>query len=478
MARGIVRNFFYNTASQIISVLTPLITVPYLSRILGAEGIGLVSFSQSVVAYFVLIANLGINLYAQRQIAFNAGDKKKRSITFFNIKIFTFTTTVLSLLAYFVLLNVASIEPRIIYVIFAMNIVSVFLDVTWFFQGIEDFSKTFIANALVKVLDVAYIFAFVRTSQDVYVYAFGIGLFPLISHAALWLFLHKHIEIQSVRELNPFKDIKPIILLFLPVLAIQVYVVLDKTMLGMLTDGTLENGYYEQAQKLTRVILVLITSLGTVMMPRIARLFAGKQTEEIRKNVYLSISFVLMIGSPISFGLISISDSFVPWFFGAGFEPVAGLLKLSAILIVCIAISNVIGMQYLVPTMQQNKLTFSVGCGAFVNFFLNLCLIPTYAALGAMIASVFAEVTVTAVQLYVVRKEFSVGHILTITKNYFIAASLMLLALFAEDVFLGRSIYSTVVMIVSGGVVYTASLLLLKDSLFHEYLSRMRKFLP
>lgn len=466
MTGSIKKNYIYNTANQLLAVLTPLITVPYLSRALGAEGIGFVSFSQSVVAYFVLFASLGINLYATRAIAGKGADIYARSALFFSVKIFTLSTTVISLSVYAVFALHCSPDYRLIYFILGLNIVAVFLDVSWFFQGIEDFSKIFFSGILIKVLDIAYIFVFVHQKSDVFVYAFGIALIALLGQAVLWPFLYRHIVIPERGDIHPFSNVRAIVLLFLPVLAIQVYVVLDKTMLGLLIEGTVENGYYEQAQKIAKVALVLVTSLAAVMMPRIVKLFVQGNKKELTQSMYRSFNFVLALGFPICFGLMGVSDNFVPWFLGTEFLPVALLLKLTALLIIAIAISNVIGIQYLIPTMRQNQLTISVVCGAVVNFSLNLVLIPFFASVGAVIASVIAEAAVTGVQAYFVREEFSFRAIAWSSRNYLIGSVLMLSLLMLENAFLAPSIVATFSMIISGGCCYVAYLFAVRDELF------------
>ena len=301
------------------------------------------------------------------------------------------------------------------------------------------------------------------------------SLSPVISAVFLLPFLHHYIDKIEVKEVQPFYDFKNIVGLFIPTIAISVYAVLDKTMLGMFTTTKIENGYYEQATKLSKTALTVVTSLGTVMIPRISYYFEKKQTKLINEYMLKSYQFALLLGFPICFGLIGVSNNLVPWFYGAGFDKVAVLLKVSGFLVIAIGLSNITGLQYLVPTKQQNKLTKSVCVGAIVNIILNTILIPKWYSVGAAVASVIAEFSVTFVQFTYVKNQFDLKQIAKIVPRYFIASMVMMLVLRVEDIVLQSGIFNTILMVVSGAITYFVILFILKDKFVFEALNIIKK---
>ena len=251
--------------------------------------------------------------------------------------------------------------------------------------------------------------------------------------------------------------------MFLPTIAIQIYSILDKTMIGVITQSSFENGYYEQALKISKMVLTIVTSLGTVMIPRIGFHFESSDTKEVQRLMYRGYRFVWMMGIPLCLGLIMVSDNFVPWFFGDGYEKVADLLKVLSLLILAIGINNVTGMQYLIPTKRQNTFTLTVVIGATVNLILNSFLIHAFASVGAAIATVAAESTIAVVQLIIVRKELSPYRVLKEGAHYYIAGGAMCLVLWLVGRDMPAMIWNTVLLVLLGGTTYGAVVLLERD---------------
>lgn len=450
--------------------MTPLITAPYISRVLGADGVGTVSYVESIASYFTLFAAMGITTYGQREISYVQNSPEKRSVIFWSTKLLSLCTTAIAMAAY--LLFASQQQQRVIYYIFTLNILNVALDTTWFFYGMEEFGKIVLRNSVVKVLNLAYIFLAIRTEADLPQYAFGHTAFAFAATASLWLSLPKYVQRVPVKQLHPLRDLKVVLALFVPTIAVQVYTVLDKTMIGVITQSAFENGYYEQAMKISKMVLAVITALGTVITPRIGYYFERKDTEQIQNLTYKSYRFAWFLGIPLCLGLILVAENFVPWFFGPGYEPVAGLLQVLALLIVVIGISGVTGAQYLVPTKREKLLSASVILGACTNFLLNMFMIRIWGATGAAIASVIAETVVTVSQLYFVRKELTVTRILKEGIPYYIAGGVMGFWLLIVRRWMPASIIGTAVLVVTGAAVYFGMLLVLKDEFF---LSNMGK---
>ena len=472
--KSIKKNYIYNLVYQILVLLAPLVTTPYVSRVLGAEPIGEYSYAYSIVYYFMLVAILGTSTYAEREISFCRDDRLKRSCRFWDLFFLRNITSLFSIAIYGIVVGVC-FDNKMMAIIVSLNIISVGLDTVWLFQGMEEFGRITLRDTCIKILTIGSIFLFVKKQEDIYLYALIMSLSPVLSALSLIPFLHQYVEKIDFKKVKPFYDFKSIVSLFVPTIAISVYAMLDKTMLGIFTTTKVENGYYEQATKLSKTALTVVTSLGTVMIPRISYYFEKRQQQLIEKYMLKSYQFALLLGFPICFGMIGISDNLVPWFYGSGFEKVAMLLKVSGFLVIAIGLSNITGLQYLVPTKQQSKLTKSVCVGAVVNVILNAILIPKLYSVGAAIASVIAEFSVTLVQFMYVRKQINLRKVIKFGFKYFGASIIMLLVLQIENLVLYPGILATLVMVASGVMIYFIVLLAVKDSLVFEVIGIIKK---
>ena len=424
------------------------------------------------MTYFILFATMGITTYGQREISYVQDDRQQRSIVFWNTKILGACSAFVALIVYVVFAFMQ--EDTLVYLALSLNIVAVLVDVTWFFQGMEEFGRIVARNSLFKCLHIAYIFCFIRNRNDLPLYVLGLGLFTMLSNLSLWMFLPRYITKIPKEKLHPFRNLKVVWSLFVPTIAIQIYTVLDKTMIGLITEDSFENGYYEQAIKLSKMLLAVVTALGTVMVPRIGYYFGQKNITEIKRLMYRGYRFVWFLGIPMCFGLIAVAGNFVPWFFGPGYEVVIPLLGILAFLILAIGINNVTGIQYLIPTKRQNLFTLTVLIGAGINFFLNLVLIPFFQSRGAAVASVTAETVIAIVQLIFVRKEFSPLQVRREGTHYFFAGVIMLLALWPLGKILDPSVIHSLFMVVCGVAVYFLMLFMQRDEFF---LSNIKKVL-
>lgn len=460
--KSIKKNYIFSVAYQILTLITPLVTAPYLSRVLQPDGVGKVSFIESIVSYFSLVAIMGISTYGQREISYVQDDIKKRSEVFWNTKVLGFCISGMTILAY-LLFALFQKDNTSIYLILTLNLVANFFDITWFFQGMEDFIKTVTRNTIFKIIQIIYIFLFVNSKDDILLYVLGLGLFATLGNISLWAYLPKYIKKVPLSKLCPFKDFKVVWSLFIPTVAIQIYTVLDKTMIGLITESSYENGYYEQALKISKMLLALVTALGTVMVPRIGYLFEKGSKEDIQRYMYRGYRFVWFLGIPMCFGIIMSASNFVPWFFGTGYDKVVPLLRILSFLILAIGINMVTGNQYLIPTKKQNTYSVTVIIGALVNFCLNMILIYYFKSIGAAIASVTAESVIAIIQLIIVRKEISPKKVLEEGIHYFIAGIIMVFVLIPITTLLAPSIFHSIAIALSGALVYLLVLLIEKD---------------
>lgn len=473
---SIKKNYIYNVLYEVMTVITPLITVSYLARVLGADNIGVFSFTQANVSYFELFAIMGITIYGRREISFYQDDIVERSKAFWNIKITSMAISVTVLIVY---IAFAAYMNSVLYWIFTMSIMAAVVDVTWFFQGMEEFGRIVLRNVILKVLTIICIFCFVKTRDDFLLYAFiHVGL-ALLSEVVLVPQLRKFICRVPLKDLKPFRNLKPIIILFVPTIAVHIYYRIDKSMIGWITKDSFQNGFYEQATSIVRTIIPVVTAMGTVLLPRISFCHKKKDTEGVRDYVYRNVRFLWFLAVPAAFGVAAAADNVVPWFFGPGYEPVIPLLKILSIMLVVHGWTDLLGYNYLIPTEQEKKYSVTVIAGALINVMLNWFLIARWKAVGAAIASVLSEFITLLIQMYLVRNALSIRKMLSLGLNYVVAGLVMYVAVRFEAGFLEPSIVNTLIMVVSGIVLYALMLLILRDSLFmesfHSVVSRIRR---
>lgn len=462
--KTVLRNYMYNMTFMVLKLFIPLVTTPYISRILLADGVGTVSYTESVASYFVLFSAVGIEIYGRREISYVNDSLEQRSLTFWNIKIFEVCTS-LFMLFWYVVFSVYT--NSVIALVFGINIVAVAFDVSWFFQGMEEFREIAIKNIIFKLINMLYIFAFVKTKDDILVYAIGMTLFPLLCNISFWFGLFKYIKFVPIKELHPFARAKDIFVLFIPTIAIQIYSVLDKTMIGLITSSNYENGCYEQSTKIIMVALSVITALSAVLVPKIGYYYKKNQMDTVMSYVYKGYSFILMVGLPICLGIALVSNRFVPIFYGDGYEANVYLLKILSFLIISIGVSNITSHVFLIPTGKEKIFTKTVIYGACINFICNLFLIKLLNSYGAALASVISETFITLSQLYFLRERIKVNKIINNTKKYIWGSMIMGGFIWLEDIFLPDSgILPLIIIICSGCLVYVISLIVLKDRFF------------
>ena len=463
--KSIKRNYVYNVVYQVLAIIVPIITMPYVSRVLNAEGIGLYSYGSSIASYFVLAATLGTTVFGQRAISYVQGDIEARSRAFWELFIFRLISTAIALAAYAAVFFAFLKDNGTMYLILALNVVNVATDISWFFQGIEEFGKIVIRNVVFRILNLAAIFIFIKTASDLYKYVLIVVGFTTASNLSLWFMMKGNV--CRVKGIKPFRDVKEILQFFIPTVATQIYTVLDKSMIGWFTGSDAENGYYEQAERIVKTTLTVVTALGTVMIPRVSKYFKEGKTDLMREYLYKSYRFTFLLAVPIAFGLLSTASTLVPVFLGDGYEPCVLLIQVFSALVILIGLSNANNLQLFVPTGRQNLLTVTVTVGAVVNAVLNVILIPRLAATGACVASVIAEGVVTLLGfVFIIKaKDLAVGKIFLSSWKYWVAGAAMCAAVYAVKSVMPIAVWALAALIVFGAVAYFLILLILRDEL-------------
>lgn len=464
----VAKNYLYTAAYQLLNIIAPLITMPYLARVLGRNGVGVASWTNSFVTYFLLIASLGIITYGSREIAYVKDNKQARQQKFWEIQIIHTIAGIFSLALYFLFLKYGvqlngNIEDNQFYLILqTWVIISGILDISWYFMGMEDFKKTVLRNALVKIAMTVLIFVLVKTPNDIGNYILLLGLSQVFGNLSMWFYLFKKISLPNWQQLDLKEHVKPIFMMFLPTIATQVYLQLNKTMLPFFTNSTDSAGFYDNADRIIKVSLALVTSVGTVMLPRMSAQFAKGQFDKMKQNITQSMDFVSVLSVPMAFGMAAIAPTAMIWFLGEQFKVVGQVIVLLSPIIIFIGWSTVIGTQYLVPTKRLNEFTLSVTIGALANVLLNFWLIYVAGVNGAAVATTISEFLVIGYQLYVTRKDMNVWHHFSEMWRYIIAGLGMYMLVTMISQYLEINIKSTSIELVLGVFMYVLILIILR----------------
>ncbi len=478
---SVKKNFFMSTAYQVLCIITPFITAPYLARVLGAEKIGISSYTGSIISVFNLFAVLGTTSYGVREIARVRDNAFERSKLFWEIELLSVTTSLTVLAAWIFFIFHSNSDYRIFYVILSLDILSSLMNITWFYAGMEEFKYTVIRNTFVKLTGIILIFAFVKRPEHLWIYIFINALCGFSGSASLWLTLKPFLVRVKFSELKVFRHFKGTLIYFIPAIATSVYSVLDKTLIGVITREESQNGFYEQANKIINLVgIFTYESLNSVMTSRSSYLFAHEKYDEIKEKISITIDYVMLIGFAAAFGLIGVAENFVPVFFGPGYEEVVVLMKAFAFLPLIIGIDRTLDSQYYTPAGKRLQSSFFLIIGSVVNVILNIILIPRYKALGAVIATVLCHIVSSSLYLIFCRGFLRLSQLVKVSYKKVIAAVIMFFYLLLVDRFVEGNALCLTIQVIGGAAIYFALLLLMKDKFLKEWLlpKVIAKFFP
>lgn len=389
------KNFIYNLIYQVFAFIIPLVTTPYVSRVLGAENVGIYSYTYSIVYYFMLAIMLGINNYGAREIAKLQNDKEKRSYKFWSIYGLQLINSIIMIIIFLIFAYFAKYQYKNILMIQFIYIISAMLDINWFYFGMEKFKITISRNIIIKLLSLICIFLFVKNNDDLPIYTIILSGSVLFSQIYLWLHLKKDVIFVKVKMKDILYNLKPCLILFVPVIAYSIYRVMDKTMIGYFSN-VVQLGNYESAEKIINIPISIITALGTVMMPHMSKLKDDQILQQIRDTYKLCFFMIY----PIIIGLLVVSKNFCNIFFGDGYELTPNIINLLLVTVFFSCITNITRNNFLIPKSRDKIYVNSAIYGAIINFFLNFIFIRKYGAYGACIGTIAAEVTVMIYQIY------------------------------------------------------------------------------
>ena len=392
----VLKNYAYNLSYQLLLIILPIITTPYVTRVFSSNDLGTYSFFNSIVTYFVLLATLGVANYGTKEISGNRTIIRKN---FWGIYTLQLGATILSLTLYILLCLTFSLMQNPVAYILGLSLLSKGLDISWLFQGLEDFRKITVRNISVKLVGVISIFLFIKSASDLYLYVFLLTIFELLGQLSMWLPAKEFIGKPHFDLLYAKRHLKPVILLFLPQIAISLYVSLDSTMLGVLASAR-DVGIYDQALRLVNILLTLVTSLGSVMLPRVSNLLSSGDHKAVNKMHEMSFLIYNLVIFPIIAGMLIVNDDFVNFFLGQDFQEVRHAIAIMIFRMFFIGWTNIMGIQILIPHNKNKEFMLSTTIPAIVSVGLNLLLLPKLGYIGAAIVSVLTETLVWGIQFF------------------------------------------------------------------------------
>ncbi|MGY3777183.1 oligosaccharide flippase family protein [Isobaculum melis] len=474
----IIKNYLYNVSYQLMAMLLPLVTTPYVVRVLGAAGSGQYEYSVSINQYFSLFALLGVLLYGNREIA-RSTKLKDRTERFTEIYIFQFLTALTSLIVYLLFVTFFVKENQMLFYILSLNIVANMVDISWFFMGLELFKKTVSRNMMTKIIGTICIFVFVKEKSDLGLYAFILAASMLLGQLVMWTQVAQELDWQNmksivaktIKEKRFLRHISGLLVLFIPQLAIQIFTSVDKIILGQVSTNA-EVGFYSNANKIARMLMTIATSLGLVMLPRMSKEIALGNTEKVDWYLAKSMSFMTFVSIPLMFGIAGISRTFVPIFFGQEFMKVVILLPIMSIIIFTISANNVMGTQYMIPMGKNREYTISVILAAIVSISANVFFVVflNLESLGSAISSVLAEITLVTAFAFFIKDKMHLFLTKEVLKS-FIAGFVMCAVVYMISLFATPSIKLLAFEIAVGALIYALLMILLKSKVLGEMLS-------
>lgn len=475
----IKKNLVWQIFYQILNAIIPLITSPYISRVLGAEQLGVFSYAQSIVNYFALIAMMGIGTYGIRLIAPLKNEKEKMSGQFWSVFLLQLFFSIASISLYSVYLIAFCRDNKLIAFIQAIEILSCLVNISWLFFGLEEFKTTVIFSSIVRTLSVVLIILLVKKESDLWLYTLIIVSSSLGSHALLWIKLCKLVT-SPKKEFICFKPhFKPIFTLFIPIAAMSVYHSMDKTMLGLLSTYS-ETGYYYNADKVINIPLGIISGITTVLMPKASKLIASSEKEEVISLFNKSLEGIVLVSVALSFGIAAVAVEFVPVFFGDGYEPCVLLIYLFVPVFIIKSFSFLVRYVYIIPAKKDKIYIYSIFAGALVNLIANLILIPRYGAIGATIGTLIAEFVACVLQFALIWKDIKCGISLLKSSIYLVFAAVMFASVRAFSLIFKGGLLSLILEILVGALVFLFFvvlwfLIVKKNNLFREIKDLFKK---
>jgi len=473
MNKKVIKNYLYNVLYQVLLIVSPIITLPYKTSVLTPDNIGIYSYVFSVLSYILMIGSIGMGLYGKREIAYIKEDKYLRSKVLYELILLKTITLTLVACIFYIFIGFKSIY-KIYYLIISVDIFFNIYDLTWFYQGIEEFKKISIINFINRILNILSIFVFVKSDNDLIKYFIITVVFDIIPLIILLIMSKNYIQKISLKDINIFRHLKVCITLFIPQICIQIYAVCDKIMLGNLQHNMSEVGFYEYSHKIILIITHIISAFAVVMLPVISQEFIKNNWDGIKKYINESINFVIFLAIPLTFGAIALSNNLVNVIFGKNYLKAIVLIKILALSIIPIGITTIIGEQYLVSTKQEKKFTKYIMIGTITNIVINFVLIPKYASIGASLATIISEIMILLIEIPIIKELINKKEFILNFMKYVLYSIIMFTVVYLIGM-IQRNYIILIIQVLIGILSYIVILLLTKDKMFYTIINKLKK---
>lgn len=475
--KSIKYNFVFNFIRVFSGILFPMLTVPYLSRVLQPEGIGKIAFADSIIQYFVLIASLGIPIYGIREVAKVRNNKEELSKTLSELFLINILMTIIAYAIFIILFfSVEKIRREsLLFFIMSFNVIFSTLGIEWYYQGIEKYDYITIRSILVRIVSIILMFLLVKTKQD-YIVSATIGVMGNVGSNLYNIYgARKNIKVKINHLKTCKRHFKSILISFALVVVVSIYIQLSNIMLGFI-KGEEAVAYYSSSTKLVQIILSLVTSLGLVIIPRASFLVKSNKVSEYNKLMEKLFSFNLFISIPAVILFFCFSESLTLIFFGEKFLQAVLPMKIIAINIFLISLSNMFGSQVLYPNNRDKDVLYSVIAGAVINVFLNIFLIKWFSFIGAAISLVLTEIGVVITRLYFAKKYLEFN-LLESSYKYIVSGFFMgifTLLLKRINIF-DNEVMEFFINCIISSIIYLSMLTILKENFFLKEATKIIK---
>lgn len=507
--KSLVKNSIFNMAYKGFTALFPLVTTTYISRVLLPEGVGKVSYANTIVAYFVLIASLGLPSYGVKAIAQNNETKEQRSRTFFELFFINLAATLLCTAAYFLFVNNAAhfADRKALFNVMGLMLVLNIFNIDWFYQGMEEYTYIATRGFVVKILSFVLMLILVKDADDYLWYALilcvatagnnllnAVNLRKYVSFRAVWsktepaeTSMDKQTKQNGVsaenagtagrkhfRSLRLGQHMRPVLVLLASTIATEVYTMLDTVMLEYF-HGDIYVGYYANPVKIVRMVYTVVIALVAVFYPRISMYYKQNNQEACNALLGRGTQILLLLALPCTVGLALTADRLIPLLFGEEFLPSVSTLRILSVLVLVFSIAYFLGHTVLTAVSGERMILRATIAGAIINAVANFILIPRMQQDGAAIASVLSEVTVTVILLWHARHYYT----LSLGGRYAGSVTAALLAMVGTVIWLNHALgsgdWKVLVMVAVAAVVYAGGLVVCRNPLVMEVLEKVAK---
>lgn len=470
------KNYVYNAAYQILAIVAPIITAPYLARVLGADNLGIYSYVNSSGNIITTISLLGIYAYGNRQTAYVRDNKEQLNCTFWELEL---TRLILGSIgtAVYAIYAVWNQNYSIYFLIYYPYILAEFIDCSWIYVGLEDMKPAVMKNFAAKLINVAGIFILVRSKDDLWIYILLLALTALFSNISIYTQLHKYVGKPAGKAGRIPHHLKGSMELFFPQVAALFYLQVDKVMLEWITHSTRQISFYDQAEKIVTIPLSLITVISTVVMPRLANDYKKNNRKEIKNILLKAGRYAICVAMPMMLGMFCVARQFIPWYLGNEFLPTATAIMILSPIVLLNSMTGISGKQYFTATNQMKILLGAYVTAAVMNVIVNAMLIPGMGYRGAAIATVLSSSVSVLIQYHFLTKQVGISALWKWILKYFGGALVMAAGIFVITRNMRATVLTTCIQVVLGGGIYFVFLVVVHDQALKEGMAILKGWL-